>query len=130
MVIWPQLKKVSGYRGMTRCDSTGRWAFPWHCATLEYVEHVYLVCGVAVPNNEFAILGGADQKPGTEKGRFNHKISQNWGLSMRLQAQQNPLKSLQLLFYCSVKNTVLFTLWTLLRFWNPDKLCATVDAFS
>jgi len=24
----------------------------------------YLVRGVAVPNNEFAILGGADQKPG------------------------------------------------------------------
>lgn len=27
----------------------------------------YLVCGVAVPNNEFAILGGADQKPDEKK---------------------------------------------------------------
>lgn len=27
----------------------------------------YLVCGVAVPNNEFAILGSADQKPDEKK---------------------------------------------------------------
>lgn len=30
----------------------------------------YLVCGVAVPDNEFAILGGTDQKPKEKK----HKI--------------------------------------------------------
>ncbi len=29
-----------------------------------------LVCGVAVPNNEFAILGGADQKPDEKKDRI------------------------------------------------------------
>lgn len=30
----------------------------------------YLVCGVAVPNNEFAILGGADQKPDEKKDKI------------------------------------------------------------
>lgn len=34
---------------------------------------LYLVCGVAVPNNEFTVLGGADQKP-DEKQR--DKIAQ------------------------------------------------------
>ncbi len=33
---------------------------------------LYLVCGVAVPNNEFAVLGGADQKP-DEKIRSNNQ---------------------------------------------------------
>lgn len=31
----------------------------------------YLVCGVAVPNNEFAILGSTDQKPGEKKEEIN-----------------------------------------------------------
>lgn len=35
----------------------------------------YLVCGVAVPDDEFAILGSADQKPG-EKERNNYGTEQ------------------------------------------------------
>lgn len=29
-------------------------------------QNIYLVCGVAVPDNEFAILGSTDQKPERE----------------------------------------------------------------
>lgn len=44
---------------------------------------MYLVCGVAVPNNEFAILGGADQKP-EEKNEHNWKEDQTLSPKERL----------------------------------------------
>lgn len=99
------------YCSTSTCDATlsgvcfrGIALLKWHqLRCIEYVKHVYLVCGVAVPNNEFAVLGGADQKPGEET---------RWGLttqtvktedlngpSMCLQAQQKLLKSLQLFFF-------------------------------
>lgn len=49
----------------------GKWCF-------------YLVCGVAVPNNEFAVLGGADQKPDEKKD----KIKQQNNLKLPIPSNQ------------------------------------------
>lgn len=46
----------------------------------------YLVCGVAVPNDEFAILGGTDQEPDE---RNNNRTSQTVGRFTQTSALMN-----------------------------------------
>lgn len=50
LLIRPRPRK---HRPLKSVELLGIWCF-------------YLVCGVAVPNDEFAVLGGTDQKPGKE----------------------------------------------------------------
>lgn len=50
------------------------------CPSSSCINRTHLVCGIAVPNNEFAILGGTDQKPTEKKKNSNDYNTTLWTL--------------------------------------------------